>query len=67
MKLLYSGYVLPITATGRSVSVWKSKVRSGDRSVVVIQHRNQMEKNKIREFVEHFEEHSPHEGESGDG
>lgn len=66
MKLLFSGYVLQNAIDyaehhkSRSFSIWTNKIRSGDVSVIVIRHRNQMEKQKILDFIADFEENAPH-------
>lgn len=68
MKLLFSGYVLETAIRyaeeyeTRSFSLWRSKIRSGDVSAVLIGYRNQIEKQKILDFIADFEKHSPHMG-----
>ncbi len=63
MKLLFSGYILPrgLDLDGtRSASIWKSKTRQAEVSVLLIEYRNTVEKKRILDLVDQFEENSPH-------
>ncbi len=66
MKVLFSGYLLPgglDEDKTRSLSIWKSKSRKAEVPVLVIEHRNTVEKQKLLAFIADFEAHNPYTGE----